>query len=75
MKYRIKITTFQNDRCEYRAYVKKGWFWVGIDYDGKEDWTFSGMRDTRDGALELIDKHIKGNCKVKNIDFEYLTKG
>ena len=74
MKYRIKITTFYNGREELRPYVKVWGLWFGIDYDGKQDLTFSAVCGNRNQALEKIDKHNEGNCKKKSIDFEYITK-
>lgn len=74
MKYRIKITTFRNGRKEFRPYVKVWGLWFGIDYDGQQDLNFSAKCDSRNEALEVIDKHYEGNAKKQTIDFEYIKR-
>lgn len=74
MKYKIKITTFENGRCEYRAYVKKWLFWCGLDLEGKEQSiTYAPNLGRKSWAREAISNHHKGNYKVKSIDTEYIT--
>lgn len=72
MTYRIKITTFKNGRKEYKPYVKKLGLWFGLDYDGKQDLTYSYASNERYKALDCIDKHNVGNKKKTKIDFEYI---
>jgi len=75
MKYKIKITTYTNGRKEFNCYVKKkGFFqgWKGLDVNGKASYSWSFTSHTRKYALEIIDRHIEGNCEVKDIRFEYL---
>jgi hypothetical protein len=72
MTYRIKITTFKNDRKEYKPYVKKFGLWFGLTYEGKEDLLYSFPSCYRDVALECIDKHNSGDNKKIKIDFEYI---
>lgn len=74
MKYRIKITTFQNGRKEFRPYVKVWGLWFGIDWEGKQDLIYSAKCDSRIEALSKIDKHYEGNCKKQTIDFEYISR-
>lgn len=75
MKYRIKIYTFENGRQEFKAQVKKGLFWIGLYYDG-EDSIFANdnVFNTREKALDAIDKHHAGNAKIKSIEIEYINK-
>lgn len=73
MKYRIKVTTFQNGRKEYVAQVKKMFGWVNLNYDGEATNT-SGICDERERALQRIDKHFEGNASVQKIEFEYVNK-
>jgi len=72
MNYRIKITSFGSGRKEFKPYVKKWGLWFGLDYDGKQDLTYSYATNERHKALDCIDKHNKGNCRKTKIDFEYI---
>jgi hypothetical protein len=74
MKYRIKIITFKNGRKLFYAQVKPRFIWLGLDYDGAADCAFSGECETRECALNRIDKHFEGNAKIQKIEFEYINK-
>ena len=74
MRYRIKVTTFQNGRKEYVAQVKKMFGWVNLNYDGEATIHTSGVCDERERALQRIDKHFEGNTSVQKIEFEYVNK-
>ena len=74
MRYRIKVTTFQNGRKEYVAQVKKMFGWVNLNYDGEATIYTSGVCDERERALRRIDKHFEGNTSVQKIEFEYVNK-
>lgn len=74
MRYRIKIITYANGRKEYYPYVRKGWYWFGLDWYGAPGVSYSCLCDKRETALMIIDKHYVGNSKVQRIDFEYINK-
>lgn len=74
MRYRIKITEFNNGRTEFTAQVKTGLFWKGISRKGESCLSINFEQETRDDALDCIDKHHEGNGTVKSIDFEYIHK-
>ena len=74
MKYRIKITTFESLRKEYRAQVRLWCGWSDIAYDGKAYYGVKISTSKRDNALDFIDKHHNGNNKVLKVYFEYITK-
>ena len=73
MKYRIKIITYANGRKEYLPQYKTRFMWLGISCDGKAD-VYDYVRDTREEALDSIDKHFAGNTKPQTIIFEYIDK-
>lgn len=73
MKYRIKIITYANGRKSYCPQVKEGLFWFGLSYDGSSD-MFAFKVDSREGALDRIDKHFSGNTKKQTITFEYINR-
>jgi hypothetical protein len=71
MKYRIKITTYNNGRKTYLAQVKKGWFWFSLYFEYirnkkiyyDDDWY---------SALRKIDKHF--NTKKQSTEFVLINK-
>lgn len=73
MKYRIKVTTYNNGRKTYSPQYKTFLFWAGLGYEG-DTMPFSLEFSSRETALESIDKHFGGNTKVQTIEFEYITK-
>lgn len=74
MRYRIKVTTFQNGRKEYVAQVKTMFSWRNLNYDGDATIYTSGVCEERERALQRIDKHFEGNTSVQKIEFEYVKK-
>jgi len=74
-KYRIKIVTYKNGRKGYFAQIKGNlWGWNGLTYDGEVSTGFSYESNTREKALDRIDKHYEGNTDVQTIEFEYINK-
>lgn len=74
MRYRIKITTFKSGRKEFRAQKKVFFGWHDIDSTG-EVYPFLNLHDnTRNDALNKIDKNYGGNATKQTIEFEYITK-
>ena len=73
MRYRIKTEYFENGRKEYSAYVKKGFFWFGLDYEGKTD-GFASKSNDRNAHLKAIDLHSEGNHISSKIYFENIDK-
>lgn len=75
MNYRIKIITYKSGKQEFYPQVKKGFFWIGLYYDGEASvFARDSYRNTRASALESIDLHNKGNHKKQTIKFEYINK-
>lgn len=74
MRYRIKITTYANGRKSFLAQYKSGVFWMSLFYDGSISIIPADAVDTRERALDRIDKHYAGNMKKHFIEFEYITK-
>lgn len=74
MKYRIKIITHKNGRQVFLAQFKQGLFWRYIWFDGEASLSIGAYQNSRESALERIDKHYKGNTKIKSITFEYINK-
>lgn len=75
MKYRIKIITYKNGRQEFIPQVKKRFYWTGISWDGEENMFLSDVAcDTREQALNKIDKHHSGGGTKHSIRFEYIEK-
>jgi hypothetical protein len=77
MKYRIKITTFENGRKVYIPQVKTGFIsWEYIHGDGYEYTYISCDCKSREKALDIIDNHynLKQRNTVKSIEIEYITK-
>ena len=73
MRYRIKVVTFKNGRKEYFPQVKKRFIWWYLDYSG--DTTFVNLSyDSREKALQVIDKNFEGNTSVQKIEIEYIQK-
>ena len=73
-KYRVKIKTFESGRKEYFAQVKSFIGWNFLMFDGNPSPIEVSAQNTRDSALERIDKHYSGNAKIVNIEFVYVTK-
>lgn len=71
MKYRIRITTFENGRKTYTAQVRVWLGWMYLGYEG-EVLPFSYELSSREQALERIDKHFSGDTKKQTIEFEYI---
>ena len=74
MRYRIKIKIFKNGRKEYTPQVKARIGWATIDYDGVASIQYEAELDSRDKALERIDKHFDGNGAKQSIEFEYIYR-
>ncbi len=74
MRYRIKITTFKSGRKEFRAQKKVLLGWSDLSYEGVVYHLTDIPVDTRDKALNKIDKHYGGNATKQTIEFEYITK-
>ena len=74
MRYRIKIKTFKNGRKEFTAQVKMRIGWGVLDYDGRAGLLYESELDSREKALQRIDKHYEGNGKKQSIEFEYIDK-
>jgi len=75
MRYRIKIKTFKNGRKEYTPQVKMRIGWATINFYGKANVMYEESElDSREKALERIDKHYEGNAKKHSIEFEYINK-
>ena len=74
MKYRIKIKTFESGRRDYTPQVKLRFFWQGLSWEGEPTGTVMFEQDTREAALNRIDKHFAGNTKMQSIEFEYINK-
>lgn len=72
MRYRIKITTFKNGRKQYVPQVKVLIGWMQVGFDGDQSYAFDAEYDTREKALEKIDRHYNGNAKTQKIEFEYI---
>ena len=77
MKYRIKIITYRSGRKEYLCQVRCSFLFLkwfsNIDFKG-ETCSYKSPVETRDRALQRIDKHYNGNTIVHSIDFEYINK-
>jgi len=73
-KYRIKVTTFKNERKEYVAQVRKTFGWDNLSSDGEASSFVFGICETRERALQRIDKHFEGNTSVQKIEFEYYNR-
>lgn len=74
MRYRIKIQSFISGRKEYTPQVKIRIGWATISYYGKAHIAFEAELDSREKALERIDKHYNGNAKKHSIEFIYINK-
>lgn len=74
MKYRIKIVTFKNGRQSFHAQVKKYFRWDGLNFDGEAGWAYDGECDTREKALQRIDKHFEGNTEIKSTAYEGISE-
>jgi hypothetical protein len=73
MRYRIKVVTFKNGRKEYFPQVRKAFVWLHLNFNGNTtlvDFSY----DTREKALQVIDKNFEGNTKVQKIEIEYIQK-
>ena len=65
MKYKIKITTYNDGEKRYEAYVRKYFFFW-------EDLTPESLFHSREAALAEIDKDY--GDRGKSIEFEYINK-
>jgi len=74
MRYRIKITTFKSMRQEFRAQKKVLFGWADLSHRGEVVHLIESNVDTRNEALDRIDKHYGGNSRRHTIEFEYITK-
>ena len=78
MRYRIKLTTFQDGRKEYVAQVKL-WFthyrlvsWLNLNLNGDVEVWSSGVCEEQEIALLRIDKHFRKNAPVQKKEFQYV---
>ena len=78
MRYRIKIETYGDGEQRFLPQVRKGgrvfYSWEAIGDDGEEYLGIQVRFRRREYALKVIDEHYKGKCKVKSVEFEYITK-
>lgn len=72
--YRIKIVTFKNGSQSFYPYKKCGLIWRGIAHDGSLIFGYVSECDTREQAIEAVDKCHSSNKKNQSIHFEYITK-
>jgi len=74
--YRIKIITYASGRKTYVAQFKTKLCWFSISYDGSLEYIPPSYNevDSRNQALERIDRHYAGNTKKQTIQFEYIYK-
>ncbi len=81
-KYRIKIVTYKTGRKVYFAEFNIHHdavpanvdVWLGLSFMGEAHPGLNGLSDTREEALERIDKHFDGNTEEQTIEFEYIDK-
>ena len=73
MKYRIKIVTYKSGRIDYTPQVKKWFWWRGLTHTG-EAMAMNFPQETRQRALDRIDKHFNGNTEIQFIEFEHIKK-
>ena len=74
MRYRIKIITYKTERKNYYAQKKIWYGWCDIGYNGDLVHAMSCDIDSREIALDRIDKNYDGNTKSQTIEFEYINK-
>ncbi len=72
-KYRIKIITYKSGRKEYIAQKKIGFWWEYLFWDGNNTFFKLSGDNTREEALDKIDRNFDRNNKEQSIEFEYIT--